>query len=406
MRGLRGILDRIRPSFEEGGRLHRFFPLYEVVDAFLYATDRPTRSAPHVRDALDLKRVMTIVMVALAPCVGMALWNTGHQANLALRELGRTTADGWRGATLDALGVGLDPGAPLACAVHGALYFVPAYLVCMLVATIWEFTFAVARRRPVVEGYFVTALLFPLTLPPAIPLWQVALGMSFGIVVAKELFGGTGRNFVNPALAARAFVYFAYPADLSGERVWVAVDGYTAATPLTAVSTADPATGMHAAGVVWRDAFLGVMPGSMGETSVLACLLGAALLLATGIASWRIMTSMLLGGASTAAFLWLVGSDTNPMTAMPPHWHLVLGGFAFGLVFMATDPVTAAQTDPGKWIYGFLVGLFCVAVRVLNPGYSESLMIVILLGNVFAPLIDWFVIEVHVRRRRLRHGRA
>ena len=402
MTRLRDFLERIRPAFGEGRRLARLRPLYEVMETLVYATGRATPGPPHVRDAMDLKRVMTVVLVALTPCVFMAMWNTGYQANSALSELGRASAGGWRGDVLDLVGAGCAPSSFLANLLHGALYFLPCYFVCMAVGVAWEVLFACVRRREVSEGFFVTGLLFPLTLPPAVPLWQVALGTSFGVIVAKEMFGGTGRNFINPALAARAFVYFSYPASHAGNQVWVAVDGFTRATPLTAVSLADPATGMEAVGYTWREAFLGTIPGSMGETSTLACLIGAVILVRTGIASWRVMVSMLAGGLLSAAFLYGVGSAKNAMFLMPPHWHVVAGGFAFGLVFMATDPVTSAQTQGGRWIYGFLVGLFCVFVRVLNPGFSESVMIVILLGNVFAPLIDWFVIQSNIRRRRLR----
>jgi Na+-transporting NADH:ubiquinone oxidoreductase subunit B len=332
------------------------------------------------------------------------MWNTGYQANLAMAEHGLARAPGWRGAVLGL--VGNDPASLPANLLHGALYYLPCYLVALLAGVFWKVVFAVGRRPGVAEGVAVTAVLFPLMLPPAIPLWQVALGMSFGVVVAEELFGGTGRNFVNGALAARAFVYFGYPADNAGNAVWIAVDGTTSATPLTAVSLADPATGMAALPCTWTEAFLGTIPGSMGETSTLACLLGAALLVATGVGSWRIMAGVLLGAVVTALFFNAVGSVTNPMFSMPPQWHVVTGGFAFGLVFLATDPVTAAQTDAGRWVYGFLVGLFCVVIRVLNPGYSESMMIVLILGNVFAPLIDWFVIEANIRRRRARYGRA
>jgi len=299
-----------------------------------------------------------------------------------------------------------DPDRAWACVLHGALYVGPAWLVCLGTGYAWERLFAAARRRPRSEGLGATALLLVLTLPPAVPLWQVALGASFAIVVAKELFGGTGRNFVNPALAGRAFLYFAYPATMAGTAVWAAVDGWTAATPLTALSAGAPAPGAEIAGVTWKAAFLGAMPGSLGETSTLACLLGATVLLAARVASWRVMASMLLGAAATALGFNLIGSDTNPMFHLAPQWHVVLGGFAFGLVFMATDPVTAAQTNGGRWLYGFLVGFFCVVVRVLNPGFPESVMVVILLGNVFAPLLDWLVIEAGRRRRRLRHAGA
>ncbi|MDH3590405.1 MAG: RnfABCDGE type electron transport complex subunit D, partial [Planctomycetota bacterium] len=289
MKALRDRLDRARPAFQVHGRFHRLLPLFDYVETTLFESGRATTGAPHVRAMLDWKRALTLVRLALTPCVLMALWNTGRQANLALAELGRASASGWRGGLLDLLGLGVDPGSVAASAVHGALYFIPCYLVALVVGVAWKLVFAIGRQRPITEGVAVTALLFPLMLPPAVPLWQVALGMSFGVVFAEELFGGTGRNFVNAALAARAFIYFAYPAAHAGNAVWVAVDGYSGATPLTSVSMADAATGMEAAGRTWADAFLGVMPGSMGETSTLACLLGAALLIATGVASWRVM---------------------------------------------------------------------------------------------------------------------
>jgi len=317
-------------------------------------------SAPHVRTALDLRRVHTIFLLALFPCAMVAVRNNG-----------------W----------GL----------------VPAVLVALLAALFWQWLFAKTRRRKMDSGAAVAALVFVLTLPSAVPLWQIALGMSFGIVFAVELFGGLGRNFVHPALAARAFLYFAYPFHHSGG---VAVDGTTTATPLTSVSMADAETAMDAVGYTWSEAFFGTLPGALGETSTLACLLGAAVLLAVGVASWRLMVALVAGASVTALFFNMIGSATNPMFAMPPHWHVVTGGFAFGLVFLATDPVTSAQTHGGRWICGFLVGLFCVVIRVLNPGYPESMMIVLLLGNVFAPLIDWFVVELNVRRRRLRDARA
>jgi Na+-transporting NADH:ubiquinone oxidoreductase subunit B len=302
------------------------------------------------------------------------------------------------------MGAGFDPGSWWACVLHGALYFVPVYFVTMLVGGIWEVIFALVRRHEINEGFLVTGLLFPLTLPPAIPLWQVALGISFGVVVGKELFGGTGRNILNPALAARAFVYFAYPAQLSGEDVWVAVDGYTRATPLTVLSSADPAAGMGAVDVSMMDAFLGIMPGSLGETSVLACLIGALILVFTGIGSWRIMAATLIGGAAGAWMFTAIGSETNAMFGLGPLEHFVFGGFAFGMVFMATDPVSAAQTNTGRWVYGFLVGWVAIVIRVVNPAYPEGIMLAILLGNVFAPLIDWFVEQANIKRRLARYG--
>ena len=401
---LRKLLDRVEPLFEEDGRLSRLYPLYEALDSLLYTSGRANPGAPHVRDTFDLKRMMVMVAVALLPTVYMALWNTGYQANLALQAMGLDQAPGWRGDILAALEIACDPQSVWANLIHGALYFVPVYAVTMVVGGFWEGLFATVRRHEINEGFLVTGLLFPLTLPPAIPLWQVALGITFGVVVGKELFGGTGRNILNPALTARAFVYFAYPVEMSGDAVWVAVDGFTHATPLTALTAADPAVGMAALGTSFREAFLGTIPGSMGETSVLACLIGAAILVLTGIGSWRTMLSCVLGGAACAALFQSAGSDTNAMFNMGPAWHLVTGGFAFGLVFMATDPVSSAQTNTGRWIYGFLIGVLTVLIRVTNPGYPEGIMLAILLGNVFAPVIDWFVEQANIRRRQARYA--
>jgi len=272
--------------------------------------------------------------------------------------------------------------------------------VTMVVGIAWEMLFAVVRGHELSEGFFVTGLLFPLTLPPAIPLWQIAIGVSFGVVIGLEIFGGTGRNFLNPALTARAFLFFAYPAEISGDTVWTAVDGFSGATPLGAAA----AGGMEAVDVTWTQAFLGTMQGSMGETSTLACLIGAAILVATGIGSWRIMLSMLVAAMGLAALFFAIGSGTNPMFQMGPHWHLVLGGFAFGLVFMATDPVSAAMTEVGQYVYGALIGVLTILVRVVNPAFPEGVMLAILLGNVFAPLIDYFVVRANIKRRALRHA--
>ena len=403
MKSLRQFLDKIRPAFEEGGKLERLYPLFEATDTFLYTTDEVTTVEPHVRDSMDLKRIMTIVVYALTPCVLMAMWNTGYQANTAMQAMNMAAAPGWRGAVLSAL-VGYDPGSILANIIHGALYFIPLYIVSVAAGGAWEVLFGIVRKEDVNEGLLVTSLIFPLTLPPTLPLWQAALGISFGVVVAKELFGGTGRNFVNPALAGRAFLYFAYPAQNSGDAVWVVVDGISGATPLAALGTTNVSTGMEAINVTWSQAFLGSMPGSIGETSALACLIGAAILVVTGVGSWRIMVSMLIGGMGFAALLWTIGSDTNPMFLMPPWWHLVVGGFAFGLVFCITDPVSATLTETGKWFYGAVAGVLTILIRVINPAYPEGVMMAILLANVFAPVIDFFVLQANIKRRKLRNG--
>jgi len=403
MRLLRGFLDPIAPYFQKGEKLEKLHPLYEVIDTFFYTSGEVTTGRCHVRDANDLKRTMSTVMIALVPCIVMAIYNTGLQANTAIAALEQVSgAPGWRGEVLGLLGVGYDPASLWDNLLFGAAYFIPVYVVCMVVGIAWEVLFAVVRKHEVNEGFFVTGLLFPLTLPATIPLWQVAVGTTFGVVLAKEVFGGTGRNFLNPALAGRAFLFFAYPRQISGDAVWTAVDGFTGATPLGLAAD----QGMQAvrSQVAWSDAFLGTIQGSMGETSTLACLIGAAILILTGIGSWRIMGSMLAGALGLAAVLHTAGGSMNFMLQMPPHWHLVLGGFAFGLVFMATDPVTAAMTNVGQYIYGALIGVLVIVVRVFNPGFPEGTMLAILFGNTFAPLIDYYVVRAHVRRRALRHA--
>ena len=402
MKRLSEISEAVGRHFKKGSRLERMYPLYEALDSFLFGSSRTTKNAPHVRDAMDLKRIMVTVIVALLPCVLMAMWNTGYQANLALQSLGLAVPAGWRGEIMGL--IGCDPSSLVSNFAHGALYFLPVYLVSLLVGSIWEGLFNLIRGHEFSEAFLVTSLLFALTLPPAIPLWQVAVGISFGVVFAKEVFGGVGQNFMNPALVARAFIFFAYPAQMSGDAVWTAVDGVTGATALGQIASATGSgTPMDALSVTWFQSFLGTVPGSMGETSTLACLLGAAVLLITGIASWRIMLAMLLGGLGCGLFFWLQATASHPMYAIPPHWHLVLGGFAFGLVFMATDPVSAAHTVTGQWLYGLLIGVLAILIRVANPAYPEGVMLAILLGNVFAPLFDYFVIEANIKRRRLRH---
>ncbi len=402
MKFLRKFLDRFHPHVKPGAKYERLYPLYEAIDTFLFSPGHTTRGATHVRDGIDMKRLMITVGISLGPCVAVALYNTGFQANTNMSLMGIETVPGWKGWILGFLGLGNDPSNLIDNVVHGLLYFAPVFFVCNAVGGLWELIFATVRKEEVSEGFLVTGLLFPLTLPPTIPLWQVAIGISFGVVIAKELFGGSGKNFLNPALSARAFIFFAYPAQMSGDAVWTAVDGFSGATPLGLVA----AEGMEAltTQITWSQAFLGQIQGSMGETSTLACLLGAALLLYTGVGSWKIMLAVLLGALATATLLYLAGSDTNPMFGMNPAWHLVLGGFAFGLVFMATDPVSAALTETGKWIYGGLIGFLVILVRVINPAYPEGMMLAILFGNVFAPTIDALVVRAHIKRRIRRDG--
>ena len=405
MKPLRGALDKAHPLFDKGGKLEKLYPLYELVDTFLYTPGEVTKSgSAHVRDGIDLKRTMITVVIALTPAILMCLYNTGLQANQAMAKIGLSTVEGWRGSIINLLGIGYDPGNIVANFIHGALYFFPIFIVTQIAGGLSEVVFSLVRKHEVNEGFLVTGMLFPLTLPPTIPLWQVAVGIIFGVVFAKEVFGGTGKNFLNVALTSRAFLYFAYPAQNSGDSVWTATDGYSSATILGAGATG----GVEAieANYSWFDAFIGFVPGSLGETSVLAALIGAVIIVAGGVGSWRIMVGMLAGAMGTAALLWLIGSDTNPMFSVGPHWHLVAGSLAFGLVFMVTDPVSAAMTQWGKWIYGALAGVLTIVIRTLNPAYPEGVMLAILFGNVFAPLIDYYVVKANVKRRQLRTGVA
>jgi Na+-transporting NADH:ubiquinone oxidoreductase subunit B len=398
---LRHSLDRIEPLFSRGGALERFGSVYEMVDTFLYTPADVTAGTTHVRDAIDLKRLMITVVLAATPCFLMAMYMVGHETNAALAAAGMEAADGWRGTILARFGIGFHADDAWACLAHGALYVLPIYLVTLIAGGFWEVLFALVRNHEINEGFFVTSLLFALTLPASIPLWQVAIGISFGVVIGKEIFGGTGKNFLNPALVGRAFLFFAYPVHMSGDAVWVPVDGISGATPL-ALAAAGGIEAVLAGGVTWMDAFLGNIQGSLGETSTLACLFGAAILVITRVASWRIMAGVMLGLVATSTLFNLIGSTTNPLFTMPWYWHLVLGGYAFGMVFMATDPVSASMTDTGRWIFGALIGVMVTLIRVLNPGFPEGMMLAILFANVFASLIDWFVMQAYIRRRLRR----
>ena len=402
--GLRGFLDKQHKHFAKGGKLEKLYPLYEAIDTFLYTPGEVNEGSVHVRDGIDLKRTMVSVAVALGPCIMMAMYNTGFQALRGYQSMGaEAIGGGWRGDLLTSLGFGVDPGNIMLCFLFGALYFIPVFLVTNLVGGFWEGTFSIVRKHEINEGFLVTGLLFPLTLPATIPLWQGALGISFGVVIGKEVFGGTGKNFLNIALTSRAFLYFAYPVQISGDAVWTAADGYTGATILGQAASG----GLSAITHNFWDAFLGFVPGSMGETSVLAAMIGAGYLLITGIGSWRIMLSVLLSTLGFAALLNFVGDPaSNPMYSMTPLWHVVSGGFAFGLVFMATDPVSAAMTLKGKWFYGALIGVMTVLIRTINPAYPEGIMLAILFANVFAPTIDYFVVNANIKRRKLRYAKG
>lgn len=397
--GLRNFFDRIEPYFLKGGKWEQYFPIYEMVESFIYTPKTVTTAAPHARSYVDMKRIMTYVVIATIPCILMALYNTGYQTNLAIAEFG---ASGWRAAIIETLGIGFNAANPLANMLHGLLYFLPIYIVTLVAGGIFEVVFATVRKHEVNEGFLVSSMLYALIVPATTPLWQVALGIIFGVVIGKEVFGGTGKNFLNPALTGRAFLYFAYPAAMSGDSVWVPVDGFTGATAL-AVSASDGFQELAARGMTWWDSFLGFIPGSMGETSTLAALLGLIFLLITKIANYRMVVGCMAGMIGFSLLLNWIGSDTNPMFAMPWYWHLVVGGYAFGLVFMVTEPVSGAHTNMGRYIYGALIGFMVVMIRVINPAFPEGMMLAILFGNVFAPLIDHFVVQANIKRRAKRH---
>lgn len=383
MKALRKFLDGVEPHFSEGGKWSRLAPLYEMVDTIFFVPGTVTSTAPHLRDAIDIKRSMFTVIVALMPALIFGIYNTGYQ-------------------------VSPDAGF-LQNMLTGGIAIVPLILVSYIVGGLWELLFAVVRKHEVNEGFLVTGLLLPMTLPPDIPLWMVALGISFGVVIGKEVTGGTGYNVFNPALVARAFIFFAYPGEMSGDPVWSLADDLTAATPLAAASSiqgADAVALVSGAGYSIWDMFLGLIPGSVGGTSTLAILSGAVVLIATRIANWRIMVGG-VGGMVAAALLAnaLAPASQNTMLSLSPLHHFVMGGFAFGIVFMATDPVSAAQTDQGRWIYGFLIGVLCVMIRVLNQAFVEGIMLSILLGNAFAPMIDYFVLRQNIAKRQRAYAK-
>ncbi|MEM9825687.1 MAG: NADH:ubiquinone reductase (Na(+)-transporting) subunit B [Planctomycetota bacterium] len=433
MKPLRDALDKVHPLFNKGGPLAFGYPVYEALDTFLYTPGEVAHGSTHVRDAIDLKRMMITVVLALLPVTLFGMWNVGYLANSAIASAGGLDVldqQSWHYGVHTWLGFQNDPGSLADNFILGALFFLPVYIVCMFVGGHIELIFSVLRGHEINEGFLVTGLLFPLTLPASIPLWQVAVGIAFGVIVAKEVFGGTGRNFLNVALTSRAFLYFAYPTEISGDKVWTAVDGYSGATALgkmaltpakgsgtdydnnpvaflgdsTSSVTVGDQTASWESDVTWMDGFLGNVQGCFGETSALLCLVGAVVLIGAGVGSWKIMAGVIAGTVGTSLLLNGVNVGTNPMLAVPPHYHLVFGGLAFGLVFMATDPVSASMTEKGKWIYGILIGFMTVLIRCVNPAYPEGIMLAILFGNVFAPLIDWGVVQMNVKRRLARYA--
>lgn len=393
MKALKRLFNNSRPHFEAGGRLEKLHPLFDAIETVAFAPALTTRADAHVRDSLDLKRFMTFVIISLMPPFFYGIYNTGYQAGLA-----------------SGLDVGLVPAM-----LRGAWVVLPMLMVSYAVGLFWELLFASVRGHNISEGFLVTGLLFPMTLPPTTPLWQVAVGISFGVVIGKEIFGGTGRNILNPALTARAFLFFAYPANMSGDRVWTlvqqtgrqAVDAVTAATPLALLpltASGEAASRiLNDAGYTFGRLFIGNLPGSVGETSALMCLLGAGFLVLTGVGNYRIMAGGILGVLAVAYPGYLInissGGEAARMFSVHPLWHLVMGSFAFGIVYMATDPVSGPGMNLSRWLYGFAIGALTVTIRVFNPAYPEGVMLAILFMNLFAPLMDHFVIKARLRKR-------
>ncbi|WP_371378173.1 NADH:ubiquinone reductase (Na(+)-transporting) subunit B [Thalassotalea aquiviva] len=397
------FIEKIEPHFEKGGKHEKWFALYEAVATGLFTPGYVTKGKTHIRDGIDLKAVMITVWLAVFPAMFWGMYNIGYQANEAL-SAGFALPDVWQVDLFTWLGasLGADAGI-LSMMLYGAMFFIPIYAVTFIVGGFWEVLFAAVRKHEVNEGFFVTSILFALILPATIPLWQVALGITFGVVIAKEIFGGTGKNFLNPALAGRAFLFFAYPAQISGDSVWVAVDSYTGATPLAAGALAEAGSIDYSLNADWWNAFLGLIPGSMGEVSTLAVLLGGAFIVYKQVASWRIILGVFVGMVAASFLFNTIGSDTNALFYMPWYWHLVVGGFAFGMVFMATDPVSAAFTNSAKYWFGALIGVMAVLIRVVNPAFPEGMMLAILFANLFAPLFDYFVVQSNIKRRLARN---
>ncbi len=413
--GLKKFLEDIEHHFEPGGKYEKWFALYEAAATIFYTPGTVTQRSSHVRDSVDLKRIMIMVWLAVFPAMFWGMYNVGGQAIAGLlhehagNELAQVIAANWHYWFTESIGGTISASAGWGSKMLlGATYFLPIYATVFIVGGFWEVLFCIVRKHEVNEGFFVTSILFALIVPPTLPLWQAALGITFGVVVAKEVFGGTGRNFLNPALAGRAFLFFAYPAQISGDVVWTAADGFSGATALSQWAQGGHGALMNVVTgepITWLNAFLGNIPGSIGEVSTLCLLIGAAFIVYMRVASWRIIAGVMIGMIALSTLFNVIGSDTNPMFSMPWYWHAVLGGFAFGMFFMATDPVSASFTDSAKWWYGILIGAMCVLIRVVNPAYPEGMMLAILFSNLFAPLFDHVVIEKNVKRRQARYGK-
>jgi len=389
MKFLRKILDNLEPKFTKGGPLEKFHAVYNATDTILFSTDDKTESGPHIRDSIDNKRIMILVVVALLPCYIFGAINIGYQSSQFSGIERSVWENFWRG-----FGV-----------------ILPILITAFATGAFWEVLFAVIRKHPISEGFLVTCALIPLLMPPTIPLWQVAAATTFGVVIGKEIFGGVGMNIFNPALVARAFIFFAYPSQISGDKVWLKVDGVSGATALAVPAAVENGNAVDLLTKItqfdysWSNMFWGYIPGSIGETNKFLIIIGLLFLIITKIANWRVIVGALIGLFGTATLTNIMAPlSSNTMLTLPPHYHLVMGGFLFGLAFMATEPVTGAHTDKGRWIFGILFGALTVIIRSINPAYPEGTMLAILLMNAFAPLIDYYVVQGNIKRRMARYA--
>jgi Na+-transporting NADH:ubiquinone oxidoreductase subunit B len=404
MKILRSYINNVKPSFVGDGKYSKWFPLFDAVENLFFSTQTKTSNPVHVRDAVDIQKVMVTVWLATFPAMFFGMYNLGSHSLEYLESINQMNTGDWHHYLISF--VGYDSSSFFSKMWFGASYFLPIYITVFVVGIGWEALFAIVRKHEINEGAFVSTVLFSLSCPPDLPLWQAAMGITFGLVIGKEIFGGTGKNFLNPALTGRAFLYFAYPSQISGDKVWIAgladnnivPEGYSGATAL-GVGAEKGMAGISE-NFTWFDAFFGFIPGSVGETSIIAIGIGMVILLVTKVASWRIILGTFVGMILMSSSLNWIGSETNPMFSVPWYWHAVIGSFAFGLVFMATEPVSGAGTNTGRYIYGFVIGVTVILIRVVNPAFPEGMMLAILFANLLAPVIDHMVVMSNIKRRK------
>ena len=404
MKILRSYINNVKPNFVGEGKYSKWFPLFDAIENLFFSTQTKTSNPVHVRDAVDIQKVMVTVWLATFPAMFFGMYNLGAHSLEYLESINQMNTGDWHHYLISF--VGYDSSSFFSKMWFGASYFLPIYITVFVVGIGWEALFAIVRKHEINEGAFVSTVLFSLSCPPDLPLWQAAMGITFGLVIGKEIFGGTGKNFLNPALTGRAFLYFAYPSQISGDKVWIAgladnnivPEGYSGATAL-GVGAEKGMAGISE-NFTWFDAFFGFIPGSVGETSIIAIGIGMIILLATKVASWRIILGTLIGMILMSSSLNWIGSETNPMFSVPWYWHAVIGSFAFGLVFMATEPVSGAGTNTGRYIYGFVIGITVILIRVVNPAFPEGMMLAILFANLLAPVIDHMVVMSNIKRRK------